>query len=109
MYRILRIVYTLDKFIKNRVKVFKGTTNPEEPEAWTLNMLKCEKTTKYLQKRCQGFLVSVVESRMEHDVDPSSVRKIKEYLDVFPEELLGLPLQRELEFSIDFYQGNSNF
>ena len=32
--------YTLEKFIKNGAKVFKGTTDPEKAEAWTLNMLK---------------------------------------------------------------------
>lgn len=33
-------VYTLEKFIKNATKVFKGTTNPEKAKAWTLNMIK---------------------------------------------------------------------
>ena len=33
-------IYTLEKFIKNGAKVFKGTTDPEKAEAWTLNMLK---------------------------------------------------------------------
>lgn len=28
-------VYTLEKFIKNGAKIFKGTTNPEQVEAWT--------------------------------------------------------------------------
>ena len=32
--------YTLEKFIKNGANVFKGTTDPEKAEAWTLNMLK---------------------------------------------------------------------
>ena len=31
--------YTLEKFIKNGAKAFKGTTDPEKAEAWTLNML----------------------------------------------------------------------
>ena len=34
-------------------------------------------------------------------VDASNVRVVKEYLDVFSEELPGLPPQRELEFFID--------
>ena len=33
-------IYTLEKFIKNGAKAFKGTTDPEKAEAWTLNMLK---------------------------------------------------------------------
>ena len=30
---------------------------------------------------------------------------IKEFLDVFPEELLGIPLAREVDLSIDVVQG----
>jgi hypothetical protein len=26
---------------------------------------------------------------------------VREFLDIFPEELLGMPLERELEFTID--------
>ena len=33
-------IYTLEKFIKNGAKAFKGTTDPEKAEAWMLNMLK---------------------------------------------------------------------
>ena len=32
--------YTLDKFIKNGAKAFKGTTDPKKAETWMLNMLK---------------------------------------------------------------------
>lgn len=37
----------------------------------------------------------------QQKVDSSSVRVVKEYLDVFPEELPRLPPKRDLEFSID--------
>ena len=33
-------LFTLEKFIKNGAKAFKGTIEPEKAEAWTLNMLK---------------------------------------------------------------------
>ena len=33
-------LFTLEKFIKNGAKAFKGTIKPEKAEAWTLNMLK---------------------------------------------------------------------
>ena len=35
------------------------------------------------------------------DVDPASVRVVSEYLDVFPDELPGLPPMRDSEFVID--------
>ena len=33
-------IFTLEKFLKNGAKYFKGTTEPDKAEAWTLNMLK---------------------------------------------------------------------
>lgn len=68
------------------------------------------KVTKNLKKVCQRFIASVVEpSTEQQEVDASSMRVVTEYLDAFPEELLELPPQRELEFSIDLLMGNSNF
>ena len=32
--------FSLEKFIKNGAKAFKGMKEPEKAEAWTLNMLK---------------------------------------------------------------------
>jgi len=36
----------------------------------------------------------------------TKVPVICEYLDVFPEEVLGLPLDREVEFTIDLVLGS---
>ena len=36
--------------------------------------------------------------------NPSTVKVVREYLDVFPEELLGLPPDREIEFVIKLLQ-----
>ena len=32
---------------------------------------------------------------------------VKEFVDVFPEELLGIPLDREIEFTIDLLLGTA--
>ncbi|GKV13897.1 hypothetical protein SLEP1_g24858 [Rubroshorea leprosula] len=55
---------------------------------------------KYLINGCQGFLVSVtdassVTSRLE------DIPVVHEFPDVFPEDLPGLPPDREVEFAID--------
>lgn len=74
----------------------------DEEHAFYPCIISFVKATKYLEKGCQGFIASVVESCMEQQkVDSSSVRVVKEYLDVFPEELPRLPPKRDLEFSID--------
>ncbi|GKV02919.1 hypothetical protein SLEP1_g15296 [Rubroshorea leprosula] len=59
---------------------------------------------KYLVNGCQGFLVSVtdassVTSRLE------DIPMVREFSDVFPEDLPGLPPDREVEFAIDLVLG----
>ena len=41
--------------------------------------------------RCMGFLVSAVDKSKEEKLDPTNVSVVKEFVEVFPEELLGLP------------------
>ena len=54
------------------------------------------KAAKYLRQGCQGYLASVVGGTEgeKADIDLASVRVVSEYLDVFPEELPGLPPMR---------------
>ncbi|GKV00524.1 hypothetical protein SLEP1_g13198 [Rubroshorea leprosula] len=59
---------------------------------------------KYLVNGCQGFLVSVtdassVTSRLE------DIPVVREFPDVFLEDLPGLPPDREVEFAIDLVPG----
>lgn len=43
----------------------------------------------------------------QQDIDPSSVRVVNEYLNIFSKEMLGLPPERELKFSLDFLLGTT--
>ncbi|KAL0549242.1 hypothetical protein IC582_013723 [Cucumis melo] len=52
----------------------------------------------------QGILASVVDTR-EVDVSLSSESVVRDYPDVFPEELPGLPPHREVEFAIELEPG----
>ncbi|XP_070679282.1 uncharacterized protein [Malus domestica] len=59
---------------------------------------------KLLSKGCQGYLAYVVLN----DVVPSSVEEVgvvRHYPDVFPDDLPGLPPDRDVEFSIDLLPG----
>ena len=58
---------------------------------------------KYLRQGCQGYLASLVGGTEGEkvDVNPTSVRVFSEYLDVFPNDLSGLPPMRNSEFVID--------
>ena len=82
---------------------FKGEQTENHPL-----LISFVKATKFLQKGCQGFLACVVEeTKGSKEVDPSSVRIVSEFLDVFLEELSGIPPERELEFSIDLLSGTT--
>ncbi|XP_070660583.1 uncharacterized protein [Malus domestica] len=55
---------------------------------------------KLLSKGCQGYLAHVVLN----DVVPNNVEEVgvvRHYPDVFPDDLPGLPPDRDVEFSID--------
>ena len=57
-------------------------------------------TRKLLAKGCQGILAYVLDTKMKV-LDLGEIPLVKDFLDVFPEELLGLPLDREIEFGVD--------
>ncbi|XP_016702312.1 uncharacterized protein [Gossypium hirsutum] len=63
-----------------------------------------EEAEKLVHKGCEAFLAYVSVS----DVGDSSVKDIrtdKDFLDVFPEELLGVPLECEVEVGIELFPG----
>ena len=71
-------------------------------------MISYIKAAKYLRQGCQGYLASMVGAKGEKaDINPASVRVVSEYLDVFPEELSGLPPMRDSEFVIDLLPGTT--
>ncbi|KAL0549580.1 hypothetical protein IC582_014065 [Cucumis melo] len=62
------------------------------------------RASKLLSQGTWGILASVVDTR-EADVSLSSEPVVRDYLDVFPEELPGLPPHREVEFAIELEPG----
>uniref|UniRef100_A0A2N9I8T4 Reverse transcriptase n=1 Tax=Fagus sylvatica TaxID=28930 RepID=A0A2N9I8T4_FAGSY len=51
-------------------------------------------------KGCRGFLASVVDLQKK-ELEIEDIPVVREFPDVFPEDLPGLPPDREVEFSID--------
>ncbi|XP_062118898.1 uncharacterized protein LOC133832595 [Humulus lupulus] len=56
---------------------------------------------KMLQHGCMGFLASGVNKAETGTQRPEDTRIVCDYLDVFLEDLPGLPPQREIEFTIE--------
>ncbi|KAM2981925.1 hypothetical protein FF2_013186 [Malus domestica] len=70
-------------------------------------VISAMKAKKLLSKGCQGYLAHVVLN-----VVPSSVEEVgvvRHYPDVFPDDLPGLPPDRDVEFSIDLLLGACMF
>ena len=60
--------------------------------------------SKMLRKGCQGFLAFVVDRRQE-GTRLEDILIVKEFPDVFPDDISGLPPDREVEFTIDLIPG----
>ncbi|RVX02251.1 hypothetical protein CK203_028319 [Vitis vinifera] len=64
-----------------------------------LRVISALRASYLLKKGYQGFLAYVVNE--ENDLKLEDIPIARDYSDVFPEDLLGLPLEREVEFTID--------
>ena len=64
-----------------------------------LRMISALRASSLLRKGCQGFLAYVVNE--ENDLKLEDIPIVRDYLDVFPEDLPRLPLERKVEFTID--------
>ncbi|XP_070010166.1 uncharacterized protein [Nicotiana sylvestris] len=58
------------------------------------------KASKMIRKVCIYHLVRVADTALEVSV-PESVPVVNEFLEVFPDELPGIPTDREIDFGID--------
>ncbi|KAA0040695.1 pol protein [Cucumis melo var. makuwa] len=78
---------------------FKGGGSKSLPQ-----VISAIRASKLLNQGTWGILVSVVDTR-EVDVSLSSEPVVRDYPDVFPDELPGLPPHREVEFAIELEPG----
>ncbi|RVW37560.1 hypothetical protein CK203_073903 [Vitis vinifera] len=70
-----------------------------------LRMISALRASSLLRKGCQGFLAYVVNE--ENDLKLEDIPIVRDYPDVFPEDLPGLPPEREVEFTIDLAPGTT--
>ena len=63
-------------------------------------MISAISTRWLLQKGCKGYLAHLVDTRSD-EVRLEDVSVVREFLDVFPDDLPGLPPERETDFPND--------
>ncbi|KAJ9566249.1 hypothetical protein OSB04_002215 [Centaurea solstitialis] len=67
----------------------------------TISMVKARKC---LAKGCTSFLAYVIDTKLEKK-ELADVSVVRDFPDVFPEDLSGLPPERQVEFHIDLTPG----
>ena len=67
-------------------------------------MISAMTAQRMLRKGCQGYLAYVVETGKEGTI-LDEIPVVKEFPDVFPDDIAGLPPEREVEFTIDLISG----
>ncbi|GJV53938.1 putative reverse transcriptase domain-containing protein [Tanacetum coccineum] len=73
-----------------------------------LHIISYTKTQEYMLKGCPVFLANVTTKETEDDSEKTQVEDVpivQNFPDVFPEDLLGLPPTRQVEFQIDLIPG----
>ena len=69
-----------------------------------LSLINAMTASKMLQKGCQGYFAFVVDRRQE-GTRLEDIPIVKEFPDVFPDDISGLPPDREVDFTIDLFLG----
>ncbi|GJZ06461.1 putative reverse transcriptase domain-containing protein, partial [Tanacetum coccineum] len=85
--------------LEGKTLVIEGNKNNSR-----LKIISCIKTQKYIKKGCELFLAQVTEQESK-EKRLEDVPVIRDFPEVFPEELPGLPPPRQVEFRIDLIPG----
>ncbi|GJW27095.1 putative reverse transcriptase domain-containing protein [Tanacetum coccineum] len=92
-----------------RTVIFGNVRQPEivyhgSSPLMSVKLISVMKARTLISHGCQGFLASVMDTSLESpNIENLSV--VCEFVDVFPDELLGLPPAREIEFGIELIPG----
>nr|GFB77129.1 putative reverse transcriptase domain-containing protein [Tanacetum cinerariifolium] len=94
---------------KKEMLIFQGNRDNQREES-RLNIISCTKAPEYLSKGCDVFLAYIT---MKEAKDKSKGKRledvpiVRDFPEVFPEDFLGIPPTRQLEFQIDLVPGVS--
>ncbi|GJT54528.1 putative reverse transcriptase domain-containing protein [Tanacetum coccineum] len=69
-----------------------------------LNLISCIKTKRYISRGCQVFIAQIMEKKSD-EKRLEDIPVVREFPEVFPEDLPGLPPVRQVEFQIDLIPG----
>ncbi|GJX15562.1 putative reverse transcriptase domain-containing protein [Tanacetum coccineum] len=99
--KIVRIPYGDEVLIIQGDKSDKGKKSK-------LSIISCTKTQKYIKRGCPIFLAQIMKKETEDKSEEKRLEDVpivRDFSEVFPEDLPGLPPTRKVEFQIDLVSG----
>ncbi|GJU22997.1 putative reverse transcriptase domain-containing protein [Tanacetum coccineum] len=91
----------------NETLTFRGKKSSNKRESW-LTVISCLKAQEYMAKGCQVFLAQISAKKEEDKSEGKQLKDVpivRDFPEVFPEDLPGLPPTRPVEFQIDLIPG----
>ena len=71
------------------------------------NVISALRAEKLVRKGCEAYLACISDTEVKRPT-VEELRIIKEFPDVFPKELPGLPPDKEVEFGIELLPGTAS-
>ncbi|GJW62671.1 putative reverse transcriptase domain-containing protein [Tanacetum coccineum] len=102
-----RIIWIIRIPFGNETLIVHGNGSNNEHVS-RLNIISCTKTPKYLLKGCHVFLAHVTAKKAEDKSEEKRLEDVpivRDFPEVFPEDLLSIPPTRQMEFQIDLVPG----
>nr|GEY25014.1 putative reverse transcriptase domain-containing protein [Tanacetum cinerariifolium] len=99
--KIVRVLFGREMLI------FQGNEDNQKEES-RLNIISCTKAQEYLSKGCDVFLENVTTKEAKEKSEGKRLEDVpivREFLEVFPEDLPGISPARPVEFQIDLVPG----
>ncbi|GJT04352.1 putative reverse transcriptase domain-containing protein [Tanacetum coccineum] len=87
--------------------IFQGNENNQREES-RLNIISCTKAQEYLSKGCDVFLAHITTKEAKDKSEGKRLEDVpivRDFPEVFPEDLPGIPPARQVEFQIDLVPG----
>ncbi|GJV63998.1 putative reverse transcriptase domain-containing protein [Tanacetum coccineum] len=91
----------------NETLIFHGNESNNGRES-RLTIISCSKAQEYIAKGCQIFLAQISAKKEEDKSEGKRLKDVpivRDFLEVFPEDLPGLPPARPVEFQMDLILG----
>ncbi|XP_031111767.1 uncharacterized protein LOC116015734 [Ipomoea triloba] len=86
---------------KGKTISYRGVDKQPEPRLLTMQGLR-----KYVRQGCEAYLCLIQDAEVE-ELEIDQIPIVREFPDVFPDDLTEMPPEREVEFTVDLVPGTS--